>query len=118
MNKKEKILISGLILLSLFSCYPTKYIINYGQTSITLSNANFNNLGTYTGSAIKDVKRTNIKNEKGVIAEAKKQLLINASQQGVDLNNTRILTNISIDVVRHSKKISVTMCGEILEFIN
>ncbi|EDM43183.1 hypothetical protein SCB49_11929 [unidentified eubacterium SCB49] len=120
LTMRKHVLFSTLVLILLTaSCKPTLYTGNYGQvneTQIVLSNANFNVLGSFTGTAIAKKNVTTIKNKEGLIALAKKDLLANAKNAGVELKGSRTLMNITTDVIQNEKHVKVVVCAEIIEF--
>lgn len=113
---KKSLLIIPLCLL-FGSCIPTLHVVQNGHQTILLSNANFNNLGTFSATIQKTNFKASMNNEQGLIEEVKKELLANAKSRGVTLSETRILTNISTDIVSNYMDVSITMCADIIEFI-
>jgi hypothetical protein len=117
--KKQYLFLTLAIILVTASCKPTLYTGNYGQvnqTQVVLSNANFNVLGSFTGTAIAKKSVTTIKNKEGLISLAKKDLLANARNAGVELKGSRTLMNITTDVIQNEKHVKVVVCAEIIEF--
>jgi hypothetical protein len=106
------------LVLLLTSCRVTYkgYIGQNINTEIDLSNSNFNVLGSFTGSY--SVKKTSfsVKNQGGIISEAKKNLIENAKKEGVELKGSRALVNVTTDIVQNRRRITCTMSAEIIEF--
>lgn len=96
-----------------------KYTPEYApveKQKIILSEANFNFLGAFSGTVIKKYVTPSIENDQGLIAMAKQTMLTNAKKRGVELTGSRVLTNISIDIVRNNSSIATTFCADIIEF--
>ncbi|MEX0811196.1 MAG: DUF6567 family protein [Chitinophagales bacterium] len=103
------------------SCTPVIYTMNYNQlsqTQVELSKANFKVLGSFVGQYSTKLSKGNIKNEEGLAAMAKKDLLKNAADAGVELVGSRALVNISSDFAQNEARISVTISADIIEFID
>lgn len=116
----KKLVLALAILGTVVSCKPTLYMGNYGQvnqTQVVLSKANFKVLGSFSGVVSEKSSKLNIKNQTGMIAAAKAQLLANAKAAGVELNGSRTLVNVSVDVVQNTQRVTVTVSGEIIEFV-
>ena len=86
------------------------------QTQTVLSGSNFNVLGSFTGTATEKIMTGNITNKEGVISQAKAKMLREAKAAGIELNGSRALINVSIDLIETKKRISATMTAEIIEF--
>jgi len=117
--KKILLPVSILIILTLNSCKPTMYLGDYGQqnqTQVVIKDANFKSLGSFTGEARSRKNAATIKNKGGVMARAKADLLLNAKNAGVELTGSRILTNITTDVIQNHKHVKVVISAEIIEF--
>lgn len=117
----KKLLFIAIPLLLLASCKPTLYVVDYGQankTMVSLSEANFNTLGSFSGIATARKNVINIKDNIGVLAEAKANLLENAKQAGVELTGSRTLINFATDIVENQNRITVTVTAEIIEFLD
>lgn len=102
----------------LTSC-ATIYEADYGninQTEIVLTNANFNNLGNFHGSVTEKRTKVSIKNMEGLISRAKADLLLNAKNAGVEVKGSRMLVNISVDVMKNFRRITVTVNADVIEF--
>ncbi|WP_299838112.1 DUF6567 family protein [uncultured Tenacibaculum sp.] len=115
----KKILLLSVISLSIFSCKTSSYIPNVGQihkTNVVLNKGNFEVLGSFSGTAYMKKKQFNFKNNEGILAMAKANLLENAKNKGIELKGSRALVNITTDIIEHSKKIKATITAEIIEF--
>jgi hypothetical protein len=115
----KKLLVLSVILVAMASCKPTRYVGNYGQvnqTQVVLSEANFNNLGNFTGIASEKSNKVNIKDQKGLLALARLDFLANAKAAGVSLTGSRTLINVSVDVVKNMKRVTVSFNADIIEF--
>ena len=120
MNKKLFFAFVGL-LLTLTSCKTSSYAGKVGQqlqTQVVLNQANFKCLGTFTGEAYAKKTQFNFKDNQGAMVKAKLNLLENARNAGVELTGSRVLINITTEVVEHDKKIMARMTAEIIEFVN
>ena len=80
--------------------------------------ANFNVLGSFTGSAIAKKSTASIKDKSGLVALAKTNLLENAKNAGIELKGSRTLTNITTDIIQNQTKVKVVVSAEIIEFIS
>lgn len=118
MNLRSIILIC--LLGSIFySCKTTSYAGEIGQsivTEVSLSEANFNVLGSFSGTATAKKTAINIKNKSGVVSQAKLNLIENAKAAGVELTGSRTLINVTTDIVENSNRLTCTMSAEIIEF--
>lgn len=114
---------SSLILLAalLFtSCKVTHYQGNYGQinqTQIILSGANFKVLGSFKGVASAKKAKLSIRDEEGIVARAKANLIENAKNQGVTLTGSRTLVHVTVDLIQNPKMVTATVSADIIEFI-
>lgn len=100
------------------SC-ATMYEVDYGninQTEVVLSNANFTNLGNFRGSVTEKRTKVSIKNMEGLISRAKANLLENAKAAGVEMRGSRTFINVSVDVMKNFRRITVTVNADIIEF--
>jgi len=117
---KKSIFGISLISLSLVcSCKITSYQGNYGQinqSQVVLSGANFKVLGSFKGVASAKKAKISIKNEEGIVALAKANLIENAKSQGVSLTGSRTLINVSVDLIQNPKMVTATISAEIIEF--
>lgn len=86
------------------------------QSSVVLTKNNFKVLGTFTGVASARTATIGVKNREGVISEARKNLLQNAKNAGVELTGARTLTNVSVDAVNNLRRVTVTVTADIIEF--
>lgn len=118
--KKSTFLLVTVGLFVLFSsCKPTMYTThtsNEINSSVILTKNNFKNLGTFSGLATARMNTIGVKNREGVISEARKNLLQNAKEAGVELTGSRTLVNMSIDAVSNSNRVTVTIVSDIIEF--
>ncbi|NOQ74165.1 MAG: hypothetical protein GQ574_19310 [Crocinitomix sp.] len=115
----KKFLILPVLLIVLASCKPTRYVGNFGQisqTQVVLSEANFNNLGNFTGMATEKTNKANIRDQQGLVALARQDFLKKANAAGVTLNGSRTLINVSVDVVKNMKRVTVSFTADIIEF--
>ncbi len=104
---------------SLLASCATSYEISsssINQTHVELTSANFNNLGSYSGNVTEKKMKAGIKNMEGIISRAKKDLIENARKDGVELTGSRTLTNVSVDVMKNWRRMTVTISAEIIEF--
>lgn len=119
--KLRQIILLSMLSVSILSCKTTSFVSTVGNintTKISLSEANFKVLGSYTGTATTKKKLANIKNNEGLVAAAKADLLKKAEKDGVVLTGgARSLSNIVIDVVENSDRVTCTISAEIIEFI-
>lgn len=109
--------LTSVVLLS--SCKLTSYQGNYGQlnqSQVVLSGANFKVLGSFKGVASAKKSKISIKNEEGIVALAKANLLENAKSQGVILTGSRTLINVTVDLIQNPKMVTATVSAEIIEF--
>lgn len=118
--KLSKIILAICLFFSLNSCKIAVYESNIGQsisTEIDLSEANFNVLGSFTGSS--SVKKTSlsVRGQEGIVSLAKKDLLENAKKAGIELKGARALINVSTDIVENKTRINCTISAEIIEFV-
>ncbi len=107
--------------LGLPACKSTYYNGSYGQlnqTQVILQNSKFNVLGSFTGLATEKKNKTNVKGEVGLIAQAKLDLLEKAKSAGAALTGSRALINVAVDIVENENRVTVTVSGEIVEFVN
>lgn len=86
------------------------------KTQTILSKSNFVVLGSFTGSASEKIMTGNIKNKKGIISQAKANMLKKAKKEGIELVGSRTLVNVSVDILETKKRITATMSAEIIEF--
>ena len=101
------------------SCKSTFYVGTYGQvnqTQVVLSESNFKVLGSFTGLASDKKKVSGVKNREGLFAQAKANLLSNAKSAGVELTGSRVLVNVTTDVIENEDRVTVTISAEIIEF--
>lgn len=115
-----KLIKSLFVALIITSCKPAYYQGSYGQanqTQVILNNANFKVLGSFSGTVTSKKNKISIKNEKGLIANAKSKFLENARLAGIELTGSRTLTNVSVDIIENNNKITSTFSAEIIEFI-
>jgi hypothetical protein len=109
--------VCAMILVS--SCKLTTYSGFVGQSTATrvdLSQANFQVLGSFTGTGTAKTAVVSIKDKTGVIADAKADLIANAKAAGVELTGSRALVNVTTDIIQNSSRITCTMSAEIIEF--
>ena len=117
----KKIIFLALIASTLTACKPTLYSGNFGQvnqTQVVLSNANFKVLGSFSGTVTENKMTSSVKDREGIISQAKRNLLANAKAKGIELTGSRTLTSVCVDVVQNSRKVTVTVSAEIIEFTN
>jgi hypothetical protein len=118
---KTKLFFAILVLVFLSSCKSTTlysgYIGQGTQTEVSLSEANFKVLGSFSGTASARRQVISVKNKSGVVSAAKMNLLANAKEKGVEMVGARALVNITTDVVENSNRVTCTMSAEIIEFI-
>ena len=118
--KLKQLFYVTLLSVSLLACKPTSFISSVGNvnsTEISLDQANFKVLGSYTGTYTTKKKLANIKNNIGLVSNAKLDLLKNAEADGVTLDGgARTLSNVVIDVVENNKRLTCTITAEIIEF--
>lgn len=86
------------------------------KTQTIISDSNFIVLGSFTGTASERIMTGNIKNKKGIIAQAKANLLKKAKRKGVKLIGSRALVNVSVEILETKKRKTATMSAEIIEF--
>ena len=118
--KFRKIIAFLFFAIFLFSCKTTTiYTGQIGQgtqTEVSLSESNFNVLGSFTGTSSAKKLTISVKNKSGIISAAKADLLANAKAEGVELKGSRALINITTDIIQNSNRITCTMSAEIIEF--
>lgn len=117
--KKSIIGISILTIIVLNSCKLTRYEGHYGQinqSQVVLSSANFKVLGSFKGIASAKKSKLSIKNEEGIIAMAKANMIENAKNQGVILTGSRTFINVTVDLIQNPKMVTATVTAEIIEF--
>lgn len=116
----KKAILIMIAAVALISCKTSSiYSGGYQQqnrTQINLSSANFNVLGSFTGTATEKIMTGNITNKEGIISQAKAKMLEQAKAAGVELTGSRALVNVSVDMIKTKKRISATMTAEIIEF--
>ncbi len=116
----KQILFGTILTTSLLACKPTSFISSVGNinsTEISLTEANFKVLGSYTGTHTSRRDLINIKGNQGLVANAKAELLKNAEKDGVSLTGgSRTLSNVVIDVVENKNRVTCTISAEIIEF--
>jgi len=118
MKLKSTILI-GVGMLFFTSCQQILYSSSYGnsnQTQVVLSNANYNVLGSYTGTEIALKGAILAGNKEGLMSRAKKDLLANAKKDGIEMTGSRALINVTVDYVEGKRKMKVVVSAEIIEF--
>lgn len=116
----KKITFAIAIALFLVACKPTNYAGSYGQinqTQVVLSSANFKVLGSFHGTATAKKYKMSVKDQQGVISQARTNMLANAKAAGVELTGSRALVNVSVDVVDNSNKLTATVTADIIEFV-
>ncbi len=116
MKKLLFVIITGLLITS---CKMTTYTGDYGQvnkTQVVLSSSNFKVLGSFTGTAYAKRTGASIKNDIGLVALAKADLLANAKKEGVELTGSRTMINVVVDFIENTKHVSATVTAEIIEF--
>jgi hypothetical protein len=114
----KKILFGILCIGILSSCataFKTTSTGAYLNTAV-LSKANFKNLGNYTGVASLKRTKISIKNREGLLALAKKDLINNARNNGVELKGSRTLANICVEEMRNFRRITISISADIVEF--
>lgn len=114
---KKLIYIIGVV--ALLSSCATTYEVTTGslnQTKVELNSANFNNLGTFSGNATEKRMKSGIRNMEGLISIAKKDLIANARKTGIELSGSWTMTNISVDVMKNPKRVTVTVSANIIKF--
>ncbi len=102
----------------LSSCQPTLYTYQYGQvnqTQVLLSGANFKNLGNFKGMSI-GRKSAILQKTDGLVSMAKTDLYENAKNAGVIMSGSRMLVNISVDIVENKYMAKCTVSADIIEF--
>ncbi|MFT5819388.1 MAG: hypothetical protein ACI8ZM_000611 [Crocinitomix sp.] len=115
----KKLLVLSVILIAVVSCKPTRYTGNYGQvnqTQVVLSEANFNNLGNFSGIATEKTNKVNIRDQQGLVALARQDFMNKAKAAGVGMTGSRTLINVSVDVVKNMKRVTVSFTADIIEF--
>jgi hypothetical protein len=115
----KKIYFAIFLAVTLASCKPTLYLGNYGQvnqTQVVLSASNFKVLGSFKGIATQKKFKVSVKDQEGLISQAKSNLLANAKTAGVELTGSRTLINVCVDVVQNKNKVTATVSAEIIEF--
>jgi hypothetical protein len=125
MSKKPKLIIMKkfyfliIVLFFISSCKSTFYKLDYSQvnqTQVVLSGANYNVLGSFTGSATEKKMKMTIRNMEGLLATAKANLLAKARSAGVEMEGSRALVNVTSDIIENNKMVTVTISAEIIEF--
>ncbi len=117
--KKILLLSSIFIVPFIYSCKPVQFVVSAGNgtvTNVNLSQANFKNLGNYTGTASMKKALFSIKDKEGLGAEAKQNLIENAKKAGVELTGSRILTNVIIDKLETKDRVNISISADIIEF--
>ena len=117
----RKIIAAITVFVFLSSCKFTSFDQNYrpvNQTQVILQDANFKVLGSFSGISTAKKMQMSIKEQRGLVAEAKANFLSNAKAEGVILTGSRALVNVSVDVIKNKKHVTATYSGEIIEFIN
>ena len=117
--RKQILGIAFLSCVALTSCKVTNYQGNYGhinQSQVVLSGANFNVLGSFKGIASAKKAKLSIRDEEGIVARAKANLIENAKKQGVSLTGSRTLINVTVDLIQNPKMVTATVTAEIIEF--
>jgi hypothetical protein len=108
------------IALLMASCkVMTTYTIDHGelnQTSVVLSNANFTILGHFHGTVSEKKLKKNIQEMEGLISKAKTKLYESAKSSGVEMDGSRTLVNVAVDIVQNNKWVSVTVSGDVIEY--
>lgn len=115
----KKVIVIALIVSVFTSCRSSIFSGGYhqlNQTQTVLSSANFEVLGSFTGTATEKILTGNIKNKEGIIAQAKSKMLDNAKSAGIELLGSRALVNVSIDLIETNKRVTATISAEIIEF--
>lgn len=105
--------------MALAACKPTTYLGSYGQinqTQVVLSEGNFKVLGSFKGIATQKKLKVSVKNQEGLVSQAKSALLESAKAAGVELTGSRTLINVCVDVVQNENKVTATMSAEVIEF--
>lgn len=118
---KIKALLCALgVLMVVSSCKTTSYSGYVGQsmeTRVDLSQANFNVLGSFSGTGTAKTSVISIKNKSGVVSAAKADLIANAKAAGVELTGARTMINVTTDIIQNPNRITCTMSAEIVEFV-
>lgn len=107
------------LFLSVNACQMTKYTVSMGNvvnTEVQLTKANFNVLGSFSGTATEKILKMSIKDKAGLISNAKMALLASAKAAGVELKGARTLTNVTVDLVENQMTVTCTVSAEIIEF--
>lgn len=115
----KKIAFAAALAFMLVACKPTNYAGSYGQinqTQVVLTAANFKVLGSFHGTATAKKYKMTVKDQQGVISQAKGNMLANAKAAGIELTGSRALVNVSVDVVDNSNKLTATVTADIIEF--
>ncbi|MFT6048460.1 DUF6567 family protein [Patiriisocius sp. Uisw_047] len=110
-----------LVISAVFTSCKTSSLYSGGyqqqnQTQTILSSANFNVLGSFTGTASEKIMTGNISKKQGIISQAKEKMLEKAKKAGIELIGSRALVNVSVDLIETKNRISATMSAEIIEF--
>ena len=125
LKSKLKTMLVVVALCALSSCKTTSYTSTLGntvQTNVVLSQANFEVLGSFTGTASAKINRINIlktdssSDNIGLIAQAKENLMINMISKGYLMTGSRTLINVTIDQIENKDMIVITMSADLIEF--
>ena len=115
----KKSLFFIVITIAFLSCKPTMYVGSIGQvnqTQVVLSNSNFKVLGSYSATVTSKNNKIRIKGMEGLFAEAKAKLLAQAKSEGILLTGSRALVNVTTDVIKNTRRVTITISAEIIEF--
>lgn len=116
----KKIILTFSALILLASCGSlanhTGSMEQSSTTQITLSEANFKILGSFSGIASTKKSVPNIKNKLGLVSLAKQDLLANAKKAGVEMTGSRAMIHITTDFTQNENRITCSMTAEIIEF--
>ena len=102
------------VMSSCATAYETNYNVN--GTQIEISSNNFEHLGSFTGSATEKRTKASIKNMEGLISRAKKELLENIKSAGIEMNSSKVLINMNVDVIKNYKRVTVTLSADLIYF--
>ena len=98
------------------STFFTSTIGNAVQTTVVLSQPNFNMLGTFKGSASAKKSQVFIKGDSGLIAQAKENLIASMISKGFSMTGSRTLVNVTVDQIENENLVVVTMSADLIEF--
>ena len=113
--KKMLFIVGSLAMLtSCATVYQTDYNIN--NTTVEISNNNFDYLGSFKGMVSEKRTKATIKNMEGLVSRAKTEMMNEIEAKGIEMNHSKVLINMNVDIIKNYRRITVTVSADLIEF--